>query len=402
MKIIRTICRILIGLTFVISGFLKGVDPAGFSLKISEYLAAFHLSFLSFSSIFIAIAILSAEFVIGISILKGLKMRVTSFAALVFAGFFTLITFYSAIFNPVSDCGCFGDAVHLTNWESFFKNIVLLTCAILLFLKRKDFIPFCSQKIEVIYLLCYSAFIVGLSVYSAVYLPPVDFGPFRPGAVINSSSYLPVRSYKSTLIYSKDGHEKEFTIKNIPDSTWTYVETKTSLSGGAGNYDNSSVLSLSDSSGMYVTDSILDSDKPVLMIIRHSLKPLSEKNIREIGKLYAASLANNTEFFIINNTTDIIPKGFSNGIPSLSMDHKTALSLCRSDGGLVYINGKTIIEKWPRGKYPVDSFTKVISSDPEILSARTIIKERIFIETSIAVVLLLVVLIRFVSRYRFL
>ncbi|MEF9986533.1 MAG: DoxX family membrane protein [Bacteroidales bacterium] len=136
MHILRAISRVLIGAVFILSGFFKAIDPIGGGLKIKEYLAAFHLGFIDFMDIPFAIMLAVAEFIIGVSILKGLRMKFFAIAVFWFMLFFTMLTLYSAIYNPVKDCGCFGEAVHLTNWQTFYKNIVLILAAWILYLQR--------------------------------------------------------------------------------------------------------------------------------------------------------------------------------------------------------------------------------------------------------------------------
>ncbi|HEY4785751.1 MAG TPA: MauE/DoxX family redox-associated membrane protein, partial [Bacteroidales bacterium] len=129
MKQIRIIARILVGLVFIFSGFVKGIDPMGSAIKFSEYFETFHLTWLSSFALVLSIAQSTAEFLIGVALLVGLRMRVTAWATLIFMGFFLVLTFYIAIANPVTDCGCFGDALVITNWQTFYKNIVLMALA---------------------------------------------------------------------------------------------------------------------------------------------------------------------------------------------------------------------------------------------------------------------------------
>ena len=126
MKIIRIICRILTGMVFVFSGFVKGIDPWGFTYKIQDYFEAFHLEFFDGIAFPLAITACTLELVIGLNLLTGIRMRITAWLLLLFMSFFTILTFVLAISNPVSDCGCFGDAIKLTNWQTFWKNIIIL------------------------------------------------------------------------------------------------------------------------------------------------------------------------------------------------------------------------------------------------------------------------------------
>ena len=125
MKIIRTLSRVIVGLTFIFSGVVKAIDPLGSAYKFHDYFLAFHIGSLNFLSLPLAIVLCTAEFISGISVLTGLRQKTGIVGVLVLLLIFTPITFLLALTNPVSDCGCFGDAVHLTNWQTFGKNIVL-------------------------------------------------------------------------------------------------------------------------------------------------------------------------------------------------------------------------------------------------------------------------------------
>ena len=133
MKTLRTFSRLLIGVVFIFSGFVKAVDPMGSTYKFIDYFNAFHLSFLEGLALPLAIVLSSIELVLGVSLLLGYRMKITSWIVLLFIAFFTVLTFILAIFNPVSDCGCFGDALILTNWQTFYKNVLLKISILLKF-----------------------------------------------------------------------------------------------------------------------------------------------------------------------------------------------------------------------------------------------------------------------------
>ena len=124
MQALRNVSRILIGAVFIFSGFVKAIDPLGSAYKFSDYFEAFNMGFFGQIALFLAILLSSAEFLIGICLVIGIRMRITSWALMIFMIFFTFLTLIIAIKNPVTDCGCFGDALILTNWQTFFKNII--------------------------------------------------------------------------------------------------------------------------------------------------------------------------------------------------------------------------------------------------------------------------------------
>ncbi len=138
MKILRLISRIIVGILFMFSGTVKAVDPLGSAYKFSDYFQAFHLEFLKPFSLGLAIILFTAEFISGFSVLSGYRQKTGIWGVMILMLLFTPLTLILAITNPVSDCGCFGDAIHLTNWQTFGKNIVLMILTVILFTGRNQ------------------------------------------------------------------------------------------------------------------------------------------------------------------------------------------------------------------------------------------------------------------------
>lgn len=141
MKLLRNICRILVGIVFIYSGFVKGVDPLGSDYKFTDYFNASGMSWMGFSTLFFSFLLSMAEFLIGICLFLNIKIKTAAWGAILFMGFFTPLTLILAIKNPVTDCGCFGDALILTNWETFWKNIILLAMTLVIFYTRDKYKP---------------------------------------------------------------------------------------------------------------------------------------------------------------------------------------------------------------------------------------------------------------------
>lgn len=165
-EVIANISRFILAAAFIFSGFVKAVDPLGFQYKVQDYLAAFGMAswFPSFFPLLGGIALSAIEFSIGIFLFFGVRRTVASTLALMLMSFMTPLTLYLAIFNPVSDCGCFGDAWVLTNWETFIKNVLLLLVAIGAFKGRKMLVRFISQKWNGLFLCtrCFCVYVVVL------------------------------------------------------------------------------------------------------------------------------------------------------------------------------------------------------------------------------------------------
>lgn len=392
---------------FILSGFLKGIDPIGNALKIKEYLGAFHLDFLDFLSIPGAIILSCAEFLVGVAILKGLRIRLFSKIALWFISFFTLLTLIILIFNPVSDCGCFGEALHLSNQATFIKNLVLLGAAVLIYLQRQKIAPVASAKVEWGYLAAYAALILCLQGYSLKNIPQIDFGIYKPGTdLVAKQQYNQEREYETTFIYSKDGKQEEFTINNLPDSTWTFVDARTELVGGAIE-DASINFSFIDGEGNAIGNEIVNTPGPVFFISIYNARALGKRSVEKIISLAERLQSHNLKLYIISaNTAEetealFVPYTALQGTEYdiLYADYKAVISFNRSSGGLTYVNSGIIVEKWARGNYPTSNLDKILAEDPEIITAQEQIREQLFAEIALFVILFLIVIIRFLSKF---
>ncbi|HYW95838.1 MAG TPA: BT_3928 family protein, partial [Bacteroidales bacterium] len=237
MKILRLISRLITGIVFIFSGFVKAVDPLGSTYKFTDYFNAFHLGFLEPLALPLAIVLSSTELVLGITLLLGYRMRAAAWVLLFFMSFFTLLTFILALTNPVTDCGCFGDALILTNWETFFKNVVLMGFVLILFTGRSKFTELRFPAVEWGVVALFFAITVVFSLYNYNHLPVLDFRPYAIGTNIEQGMIIPEGApedvYSTELMYKnkKSGEEKVFSMKDFPKDTltWDFVDARSEL-----------------------------------------------------------------------------------------------------------------------------------------------------------------------------
>jgi len=235
LKLVIVFFRIVIGAVFIFSGFVKGIDLQGSAIKFDDYFVAFGIDFLIPVSLPLAIFLVSTEFIIGISLLFGYRTYWGTWGVLIFMSAFTPLTLILALFNPVSDCGCFGDAIVLTNWQTFWKNVVLMIMVLVIFYHKKKFKPAYPAITDWSILIVIFFLFIGFSLYNYRHLPMIDFRPYNTGTNIPEKMYIPedapVDEYETILIYEKDGIKKEFDLENYPwqDSTWSFVEQKSIL-----------------------------------------------------------------------------------------------------------------------------------------------------------------------------
>ena len=235
MKTVRQISGIVIGLVFMFSGIVKAVDPLGTVYKFHDYLMAFNMGWLISLSLPLAILLCFAEFISGFCVISGIKQKEGIWGITLLMLFFTPLTLIDAITNQVSDCGCFGDAIHLTNWQTFWKNVVLLVPVIVLFTGRKQITPMFNKTKEWLLTGVVSALFLLFSIGNLRYLPLIDFLPYKTGVRIADQMTIPEGAeydqYLTTFIYEKNGEQREFTLENYPadDTTWVFIDQKNIL-----------------------------------------------------------------------------------------------------------------------------------------------------------------------------
>ncbi|GHV47745.1 hypothetical protein FACS1894181_01830 [Bacteroidia bacterium] len=347
-------CRALLGAVFVFSGFVKAIDPMGFGIKIGEYLSAFGLHSFQLLAIAGAFVLIAFEFSLGVCLLLGAYRRLVSILILVFMGVMTPLTLYLAVFNPVSDCGCFGDALVITNWETFLKNIVLLAAAVFLFLHHRKlfrlypgetrwFIPVFS------YLYC-----LAFLYWNYNHLPVIDFRPYKTGVHIPSQMIIPEGApedeYNYSVIYEKDGVKKTFTLDNYPanDTAWTFVETKAKLVK-KGYVPPVSSFNIWDLEGEDVTGSLLENPNDLFLLISPKLEEAGDERIDEITNLYEYAQAHGTSFYCVTGSSK---QGIDAWIeltgaeyPFLTADEVLLKTMIRSNPGLIWLRKGQIMMK---------------------------------------------------------
>lgn len=282
MKIVTTIARIFVGILFIISGFIKANDPLGFSYKLDEYFLVFHMPWLSSISLLLAMFICVFEIALGVAALIGYRMRLITWLLMLMIVFFTFLTFYSAWFDVVKDCGCFGDALKLKPWESFWKDIILLTLISILFIRKWDVKPLFNESggKAAFYLAIISS--AAFTWYCYEHLPVKDFRPYAIGKNISEGMKLPEGAVTDStvmkFIYEKDGKSVELDMNQIGDLDSTYkfidrIDKKVREGDKAPIHD----FSIKDAAGGDNTKEILETEDYVFMLVAYDLTKTNEK-----------------------------------------------------------------------------------------------------------------------------
>ena len=354
-KIFLFICRIVIGLTFIFSGFTKAVDPMGFAIKIEDYLIAFQMDWFSPVALPFAIFMIAVEFLFGFYLVIGFHVRIVAPLILILMSSMTLLTFYSAVFNPVSDCGCFGDAVKITNWQTFWKNVVLMIFTVSLFYLRKQYNSSGDNSIKkILCAIAGVAYIIGLTFYSYNNLPIMDFRPYKIGTHIASGMVIPDDAeqpeYETIFIMEKDGEKKTFTIDDYPyeDSTWVYVDTETKTIK-KGYTPPLREFSLLDPEFGDVTGSVINhKGTSFLMIAPHLDK--AKGSIKQFAELSNAAKQKDIPFYCVTASDVAVAANFdtknNTNFDYLQCDETVLKTIIRSNPGLIMLYDGTVVGKW--------------------------------------------------------
>lgn len=201
-KVIAEVCRLLLGVVFIFSGTVKAVDPMGGAIKIGDYLTSFGLDKLQPFTVLISFNLSALEFMLGVCMLLGVYRRYTTFLTLLMMSFMTPLTLYLAIFNPVSDCGCFGDALVISNWQTFYKNVVLLAAAIYVFIHNQRLLQGYTYHVYWFVALWSYVFAIGFAYRNYNHLPILDFRPYKLGANIPALMSIPEGAPEDEYAYS--------------------------------------------------------------------------------------------------------------------------------------------------------------------------------------------------------
>ena len=370
-RLIASISRTLLGLVFIFSGVVKAIDPLGTVYKIEDYLKAFGGFFTELMPMaeVAAWGLIALELLLGVAMLLNVRTQWTSWLALLFYLVMTPLTLYIALTNPVSDCGCFGDAIVLTNWQTFWKNVVLIVLAIILVALRKHVRQLWSNWMEIL--------LVALTILAAVvfmswtrnHLPVKDFRPYKIGNHLPTLMEYPEDAepdvYEYAFVYEKDGVEQTFTLENYPkgDSTWTFVRQDSRLIK-KGYEPPIHDLEILNADYEDLTWDILESEEPVTLVVMYDLKKADKSQIAKVEALasnlspFASSpdtlpLQGESEgaFYILtgSGTDDII--NFCLEYPTLSdyvctCDPVTLKTIVRANPGVIVLQNGIVIDKY--------------------------------------------------------
>ena len=365
MKQLVSISRILVGVLFIISGLIKANDALGFSYKLDEYFVVFHMEFLNGAGLAIAMLICIFEVALGIALLVGYRMVMVSWLMLLMILFFTFLTFYSAYFDVVKDCGCFGDALKLKPWESFYKDVILLVLILIIFVKRKSIKPLIGDKFAGFMSATGLILTTWFTWHCYTHLPVKDFRPYAIGKNITEGMTLPPGAITDSVVMvfiykdKKTGAQVEAGMDQV--STYSgneQYEFVDRLDKVVREGDKAAIhdFAIKDAEDNDLTSDFLSRPDYVFMLIAYDLTKAYVKAQDKVNALAAECQKNDFEFFGLTSTipteTDKFRHDHQNMFPYYFCDGTALKTIIRSNPGLVLLKQGTVIDMWHHNDFP--------------------------------------------------
>lgn len=360
------IIRVFTGLIFIFSSFVKGVDPMGTDYRVIDYLEAYGWYFLMDYTLALSVLLISVEFLLGIALIFKLRIRLASLGVLLIMLFFTFVTYFDAMYELVPDCGCFGDAVKLTNWETFYKNIVLLVFAFFIFLYRSKITIRMNTWMQTIVLIAILGLFDLFISHNYNHLPVIDFREWKVGNDMKSTGKETVVNY---LAYKNKntGEIKEYISPNYPwndsvwMSEWEFVNQR---------IDNSQLqlkhgLLIEDENGNDFTDEIIENQGYQFILTSYDLDDAAGQGIIEAGILFNKLMDSDISFVLLTPSLDVIDKyrdEYNINYDVYPADDIELKAMIRSNPGLVLLKNGIVVEKWHHNDFPtIDKVNELIT-----------------------------------------
>lgn len=367
-NVFRRFCAFVLGAVFLISGILKLMDPVGSEFIMKSYFSFLHIGFMDFSAKFFGVAFALTEAVLGAALMSGVWRKVVGIAVVALTTFFTFLTLVLLIFNPVMDCGCFGEAMHLTHLQTFVKNVILcaLCCGAFIPMRELDR----PVKVKYVSFALTACSLVALLVYSLVALPLKDYTAFNPGAMLQAAADEQYKDFSEPeFIYEKDGVTQAFSLDALPDSSWNFVDSRIRQDDFAAG----TVLTLTDDAGEYC-DSLATQGN---VLVVSAYKKLSAGRIEGIESLVADARAVGLTPIVLVPSDDVLAAAsekraaLEDSLVYYS-DYKTLATLNRSNGGATWISDGQIVRKWSYTLRPSsEKLSTALAEDPTALALET-------------------------------
>ena len=353
-----SLCRFLVGALFVFSSFTKGVDPLGTKYKMLDYFIAYDIQWLNELALPLAIIMIMAEFIVGICLMLNLLPRLATLGASLLMLFFTVTTFFDAIYNLVPDCGCFGTAIKMSNWQTFFKNLIIISILIPLIFNNKTLV---NKRVTILgqtlFTIIFMGMFIGFEIYNVRHLPVIDFMEWKVGKDMKPAETEEPAEIYLTFKNIETGEEQEYLSPNYPwnDSIWMSQWEFVSQRQEGGN--QSLGFSILNEDGDDYTDVLYDTEN-LFVFVAPYLDELTEKDIKECQRIYDFANENGFNYLWI---TSVNPEYVHELQENYYMfdevyygDELELKTMVRSNPGLMLMNNGVVLEKWSKIDFPCE------------------------------------------------
>ncbi len=353
------VSQILLGLLFIFSGTVKGIDPLGTAYRVEDYFIAFGTDWMIPASLVLSFLLNASEFVLGALLLANVKPKLTAWLTLLMMGFFTITTLNDAFNNPVPDCGCFGDAIIMTNWQTFYKNLAINVFILIIFLEKKSIATFYKNRTEWALGISFIIIFLGFQYFNYRNLPMIDFMPWKVGNKMFAENPLPVKHFL-TYQNKATGEQKEYQSPDYPfnDTTWLKNWQFVSQRVEDPNVNPGNNLAINDLEGNDITNVYLRNPDYGLIAVAYDLDETNKKSFRTLKSLFLNAEEENIAFICltasipekINTFKEInqLPEGFE----FFNADDVVLKTMVRSNPGLLLMKNGQVLGKWSFSRLP--------------------------------------------------
>lgn len=350
--------RLVVGGTFVFSGFVKAIDPYGTAYKFEDYFAAFHLEFLSSFTLLFSVALSVVEFLLGVHLLFGSYRKSTPRLIFLLLCVMTPLTLYLAIANPISDCGCFGDAVHLSNWATFFKNLVLLGITVFLVYDNTRLRALYNREVQWLTGLYSLVFVLFFCYIGVNYQPYLDFRPYKIGVNIPEALNAGEPEREFVFVYEKEGRRQEFTLDNLPseEEGWSFVD-RYEKSVETPRPDEPVIDEFTIYRGAVdITEEIIYDENYHILLLSPDLEKADDSEVDRINELYDYCVERGYGFACVTAST---PQGVETWLentgaeyPFYFMDKTAIRTIARGNPCVLLLKDGSILRKTSPSQLP--------------------------------------------------
>jgi uncharacterized membrane protein YphA (DoxX/SURF4 family) len=360
MIFLRNFSRIFVGLVFIFSGIVKGVDPLGTAYRIEDYFIAYGIEWALPFALFLSITLSGLEFLLGIILILNARIRFFSWILFLLMIYFTILTLYDAVYEPVPDCGCFGDAIKLSNWDTFYKNIILIIFVGFIFFNRKNYRSPFSKGLQNTIAIASTALFLIFSGYNYLHLPMMDFRDWKVGTDMDPDDTGEAKIYL-TFRNINTGETKEYLSPDYPweDSVWManweFVDQR---------IDDSEViraheLLIENKEGMDVTEDFISNPEFVMLVIAYDLEKTDLASYKDIENLFREADKEGISLVVITSSLPSEVEQFRQGLdPKLEFyyaDDIVLKTMIRSNPGLILMKDGVVLGKWHHNDLPAFS-----------------------------------------------